>query len=104
MTLTSGCLPVQESVVSRSQAESRVAEALDRSARVLALPLALMARFKRLMQYEGWTIDVPRMFTDTAYAHGCLVTARTSRDDRLRRTALSLFEVYGRSTTGPVLH
>ena len=78
--------------------------ASDHLAPVLALPLALMARFKRLMQYEGWAIDVPRMFVDTAYAHGCLATAHTSSDERLRRTALSLFEAYGCNTTEPVLH
>ena len=76
----------------------------DQLAPVLALPLALMARFKRLMKYEGWGIDVPRMFTDSAYAHGCLATAHTSSDERLRRTALSLFEAYGRNTSEPVLH
>ena len=51
--------------MSRAQAETPFA-APDHLAPVLALPLALMARFKRLMQYEGWAIDVPRMFTDTA--------------------------------------
>lgn len=93
----------------RVRAEPQAAEAAQsqsahQRAPVLALPLALMARFKRLMQYEGWEIDVSRMFTDTVYAHGCLATAHTSSDERLRRTALSLFDAYGRNTAEPVLH
>lgn len=90
--------------MSRSQAEIQASPAHDHLAPVLALPLALMARFKRLMQYEGWAIDVPRMFTDTAYADDCLATAHTSSDERLRRTALSLFEAYGRNAANPLLH
>jgi hypothetical protein len=63
-----------------------------------------MARFKRLMQYEGWDVDLPRMCVDAAYAHDCLATAHTSGDERLRQAALCLFETYGRNAEARVLH
>jgi hypothetical protein len=72
---------------------------------VLALPIIEMARFRRLMNYEGWEIDLPRMCVDTAYAHQCLATAHTSSDERLRQAALQLFAAYDRnSALVPVLH
>lgn len=72
---------------------------------VLALPIIEMARFRRLMNYEGWDVDLPRMCIDTAYAHQCLATAHTSSDARLRQAALQLFEAYDRnSRAAPVLH
>jgi hypothetical protein len=73
-------------------------------AEVLTLPIGVMARFRRLMQYEGWDVDLPRMCTDTAYAYRCLATAHTSSDERLRRTALSLFETYDRNAEAPTIH
>ena len=64
-----------------------------------------MARFRRLMNYEGWEVDLPRMCIDTAYAHQCLATAHTSSDERLRRAALQLFAAYDRNQNlSPVLH
>ena len=74
------------------------------AAQVLPLPIALMARFRRLMQYEGWDVDLPRMCVDTAYAHRCLAQAHTSGDERLRRAALHLFDAYDRNAGLPVLH
>lgn len=72
---------------------------------VLALPIIEMARFRRLMNYEGWEVDLPRMCIDTAYAHQCLATAHTSSDERLRRAALQLFAAYDRNNSVvPVLH
>ena len=74
-------------------------------AAVLPLPIIEMARFRRLMNYEGWEVDLPRMCIDTAYAHQCLATAHTSSDERLRRAALQLFAAYDRNQNlSPVLH
>ena len=89
----------------RAQASAVASQAMpDSAAAVQPLPLPLMARFKRLMQYEGWDVDVPRMCVDAAYAHDCLATAHTSGDERLRQAALCLFETYGRNAEAPVLH
>ena len=75
------------------------------SADVLPLPIIEMARFRRLMNYEGWEVDLPRMCIDTAYAHQCLATAHTSSDEGLRRAALQLFAAYERNQSlAPVLH
>lgn len=72
---------------------------------VLALPIIEMARFRRLMNYEGWEVDLPRMCIDNAYAYECLATAHTSSDERLRRAALQLFAAYDRNNSvTPVLH
>ena len=51
---------------------------------VLALPILEMARFRRLMNYEGWEVDLARMCVDTAYAYQCLATAHTSSDTTMR--------------------
>ena len=64
---------------------------------VLALPIAALARFRRLMNYEGWDVDLARMCTDRPYAYQCLATAHTSNDDRLRSAALQLFAAYDRN-------
>jgi len=72
---------------------------------VLPLPIIEMARFRRLMHYEGWDFDLPRMCTDTAYAHERLATAHTSNDERLRSSAMRLFAAYDRNSgAAPVLH
>ncbi len=71
---------------------------------VLVMPIMAMARFRRLMHYEGWDVDLPRMCVDTAYAYQCLATAHTSSDERLRQAALGLFTAYDRNTALPVLH
>lgn len=72
---------------------------------VLALPILEMARFRRLMNYEGWEVDLARMCVDTAYAYQCLATAHTSSDERMRSTALRLFETYDRNASpSPLLH
>ncbi|MBA4176006.1 MAG: hypothetical protein C0505_05520 [Leptothrix sp. (in: Bacteria)] len=74
------------------------------TAPVRALPIGVMARFRRLMNYEGWEVDLPRMCVDTAYAFACLATAHTSGDERLRRTALALFGAYDRNGEAPQVH
>ena len=73
-------------------------------AAVLPLPVFQMARFRRLMNYEGWDVDLPRMCVDTAYAHACMATAHTSSDERLRQAALALFEAYDRNAPASTLH
>ncbi len=87
-----------ESTLSATAATARPA------APVLAMPIMALARFRRLMNYEGWDVDLPRMCVDTAYAYRCLATAHTSSDEGLRRAALGLFEAYGRNTAEPLLH
>ena len=74
------------------------------AAAVLPLPVSTLARFQRLMAYEGWAVDVARMCLDTAYAHDCLATAHTSNLPALRQAALQLFEAYGRNTAASALH
>ena len=71
---------------------------------VLAMPIMAMARLRRLMNYEGWDVDLPRMCVDTAYAYECLATAHTSSDERLRQLALQLFQTYDRNAAQTVLH
>jgi hypothetical protein len=73
-------------------------------AAVLPLPIITMARFRRLMNYEGWEVDLARMCVDTAYAYACMATAHASSDERLRRAALTLFEAYDRNAGVPSLH
>jgi hypothetical protein len=74
------------------------------AAAVLPLPVFKLARFRRLMNYEGWDVDLPRMCVDTAYAHACMATAHTSSDERLRQAALELFEAYDRNSGAGTLH
>ena len=74
------------------------------TAAVLPLPVSALARFCRLMQYEGHEVSLARLCIDTAYAHECLATAHTSGDARLRRLALDLFEAFGRNAAAPALH
>jgi hypothetical protein len=74
------------------------------AAAVLPLPIITMARFRRLMNYEGWEVDLARMCVDTAYAYACMATAHASSDERLRRSALALFEAYDRNAATPSLH
>lgn len=85
------------------QLETR-AESPNPPASVLPLPIGVMARFRRLMNYEGWDVDLPRMCVDTAYAYACLATAHTSGDERLRSTALALFGAYDRNAEAPLVH
>jgi hypothetical protein len=79
-------------------------EAVPDSAPVLCLPILALARFRRLMNDEGWEVDLPRMCVDTAYAYRCMATAHTSSDARLRLAAVGLFEAYDRNTAPFLLH
>ena len=74
------------------------------TAAVLPLPVFKLARFRRLMNYEGWEVDLPRLCVDSAYAHACMATAHTSSDEQLRRAALDLFDAFGRNTGPAALH
>lgn len=74
-------------------------------ATVLAMPTLTMARFRRLMRYEGHDVDLPRMCLDADYAYDRLAVAHTSDDERLRRIALELFDTYQRNAEAEfVLH
>jgi hypothetical protein len=64
---------------------------------VTPLPIINMARFRRLMQREGWAVDLPRMCVDSAYAYELLALAHTSVCEPLRRAALNLFDTYDRN-------
>ena len=88
--------PLDSSAFQRSQPEAQASP-------VLALPSVAMARFKRLMQYEGWDADLARMCVDRAYAHDCLAWAHTSSNEALRRAALELFDAYDRNAERDVL-
>lgn len=74
------------------------------SAAALLLPVSALACFHRMMQYQGWSVDLTRMCADADYAYQCLATAHTSSDERLRRAALSLFDAYARNGGAPALH
>lgn len=87
-----------------SQTATRIESLAAAPAAVLPLPVSALSRFQRLMAYEGWAVDVGRMCIDTAYAHDCLATAHTSRDEILRHVALQLFDAYGRNSQAPALH
>jgi hypothetical protein len=76
----------------------------DRAAKVVPLPIIPMARFRRLMLYEGWPVDLSRMCVDSHYAHECLALAHTSNDPALRGAALQLFATYERSPGRGQLH
>ena len=75
-----------------------------RPAPVLPLPVSTLARFRRLMQYEGRDVNLARLCIDTAYAQDCLATAHTSGDERLRRVALDLFDAFERNAVLSAIH
>jgi hypothetical protein len=72
---------------------------------VASAPLFHLARFRRLMAMEGFSVDLPRMCIDRIYAHERIALAHTSALDRLRRAALDLFAAYDRhADAGSLLH
>ena len=87
-----------------SQTATRIESLSATPAAVQPLPVSSLARFQRLMAYEGWAVDVARMCIDAAYAHDCLATAHTSSHGPLRQVALQLFDTYGRNTAPASLH
>ena len=82
--------PLDSSAFQRSEPEAQPSP-------VLAMPSVAMARFRRLMQYEGWDADLTRMCVDRSYAHECLARAHTSNSEALRRASLELFDAYDRN-------
>ncbi len=60
----------------------------------LALPLFAMARFRRLMSQQGWTVDLGRLCSEPAYMHRCLARAHACGEEQLRRVALLVFAGY----------
>ena len=65
-------------------------------------PLFIMARFRRLMFVQGWSVDLARLCVEPAYMHECLARAHHCGEEQLRRVALLLFAGYG-SRHGPAL-
>ncbi|MEN9628660.1 MAG: hypothetical protein RJA10_1887 [Pseudomonadota bacterium] len=72
------------------------AAALD-AASIHTLPVSGLSIFQRLMAYEGHEVDLLRLCSDPAYAHGCLAAAHTSANEPLRRMAVRLFESHHRN-------
>ena len=70
---------------------------------VANIPVIALARFRRLMAYEGWPVDLARMCCDRIYVYERLAQAHTSASPRLRNAALSLFAAYA-SDEGVLLH
>jgi hypothetical protein len=66
--------------------------------------LITLARFRRLMAYEGWTVDLSRMCCDRLYAYERIAQAHTSAQPRLREAALGLFAVYEPQVGTEALH
>ncbi len=77
---------------------------LAEAATVVPLPIIPMARFRRLMLYEGWAVDLARLCVDIPYAHECLALAHTSGDAALRQAAMQLFATYERNPNHSPLH
>jgi len=73
-------------------------------AAVKQLPVLKMARFRRLMRREGWSVDLARMCMDRGYVFECLALAHTSVCLKLRRAALDLFSTYDRHSLALALH
>ena len=59
------------------------------------LPLFIMARFRRLMFVQGWSVDLARLCVEPAYMYECLARAHHCGEEQLRRVALLLFAGYG---------
>ena len=57
-------------------------------------PLSRLARFRRLMADDGWSVDLGRMCLDRRYALDLLATAHSSASDTLRELAVTLFADY----------
>gem|GEM_PF-1633655 len=96
-----GMTPAPETAM---QPSSPTPDSPSAPAHVLPLPVSALARFRRLMQYEGRDVNLARLCIDTAYAQECLATAHTSGDERLRRVALDLFDAFGRNTVLSAIH
>ena len=74
------------------------------AAPVTPLPIIAMASFRRLMAYEGRSVDLARMCVDRQYAFDCLADAHSSSNERLRQAALALFATYDRNASAGLAH
>ena len=45
-------------------------------------PLFVMARFRRLMFVQGWSVDLARLCVDPAYMYECLARAHQCGESR----------------------
>jgi hypothetical protein len=68
------------------------------------LPLFVMARFRRLMFVQGWSVDLARLCVDPAYMYECLARAHHCGEEQLRRVALLLFAGYGAKSVSALAH
>ena len=68
------------------------------------LPLFMMARFRRLMFVQGWSVDLARLCTDPVYMYECLARAHHCGEEQLRRVALLLFAGYGARSAPALAH
>ena len=69
---------------------------------VAPVSLAALARFRRLMAFDGHRVDLPRMCLDWLYACELIALGHTSADRRLRDMALQLFGAYRRESDEPL--
>jgi hypothetical protein len=51
----------------------------------------VMARFRRLMFVQGWSVDLARLCVDPPYMYECLARAHQCGEEQLRRVAMVLF-------------
>jgi hypothetical protein len=68
------------------------------------LPLFVMARFRRLMFVQGWSVDLARLCIDPAYMYECLARAHHCGEEQLRRVALLLFAGCGAKSAPALAH
>jgi hypothetical protein len=68
------------------------------------LPLFVMARFRRLMFVQGWSVDLARLCVDPAYMYECLARAHHCGEEKLRLVALLLFAGYGARPAPALAH
>jgi hypothetical protein len=59
-----------------------------------ASALAVLSRFKELMELEGIAVDTHRMVGDSGYAFEQLALGHTSDSERMRQCAMRLFALF----------
>ena len=69
---------------------------------VAPVSVAALARFRRLMAFDGQHVDLPRMCLDRLYAYELIARGHASADRRLRDMSLQLFTAYGRDGDEPL--
>jgi hypothetical protein len=71
-----------------------VAASLDPMELGFASGLALLSRFRSLMQCDGQAVDTQHMLSDSRYAFEQLALAHTSTHEPLRQCAMQVFALY----------